>query len=64
MELNLKGYKGRELRIGQPVRVYRNLNNQMFSVIARTGDHKGLVVLHTVERQYHNIAGLTCSITL
>lgn len=39
-------FKGRFVVSGQRVRVYRNLNNGKFSVLAMEGDSKGLVVAH------------------
>ncbi len=40
-------YRGRGLNLGDTCKVYRNLNNQRFSVVATSGDHKGKVVAHT-----------------
>lgn len=40
------GYKSREFNAGDRVRVYRNLNNGLFSLVAMSGPHKGKVVAH------------------
>lgn len=42
----IKGYKGRELKLGDKVRVYRNLNVGCWSVLAMAGQYKGKVVAH------------------
>lgn len=42
----IKGYKGRELKLGDKVRVYRNLNVGCWSVLAMSGQYKGKVVAH------------------
>jgi hypothetical protein len=45
----IKPYKGRSLRAGDRVRVYRNLHDQNWSVVARTGLNRGKVVAHADE---------------
>ncbi|QIR16564.1 hypothetical protein [Shewanella aestuarii] len=39
-------YRNRSLEMGQTVKVYRNLNNQMFSIVATSGTFKNKVVAH------------------
>jgi len=39
-------YRNRSLEMGQTVKVYRNLNNQMFSIVATSGTYKNKVVAH------------------
>lgn len=40
-------YRGRTLDLGDTCKVYRNLNNKKFSIVAISGQYKGKVVAHT-----------------
>lgn len=42
----IEGYKGRTVSIGDKVKVYRNLNNGKWSILAMAGEFKGKVVAH------------------
>ena len=39
-------FRNREIEFGQTFKVYRNLNNSMFSIVATTGIFKNKVVAH------------------
>jgi hypothetical protein len=45
--IKVQFYKNRTLEIGQRVKVYFNLHNHLFSIVALEGVHKGKVVCHT-----------------
>lgn len=45
----IKGFKGRTFSMGDKVRVYRNLNNGKWSILAMTGEYKNKVVGHIEE---------------
>ena len=45
----IKGFKGRTFSMGDKVRVYRNLNNGKWSILAMTGEYKNKVVGHLEE---------------
>ena len=42
----ISGFRGRTLKVGDLVKVHRNLNNGLWSVTAKTGEHKNKVVHH------------------
>lgn len=42
----IEGYRGRTVKNGDEVQVYRNLNNGKWSIKALHGEHKGKVVAH------------------
>lgn len=42
----INGFKGRTLKIGDLVKVHRNLNNGLWSITAKTGEFKNKVVHH------------------
>jgi hypothetical protein len=44
--MKIQFYKNRTLKIGQRVKVYFNLHNHLFSIVAMDGEHKGKVVCH------------------
>lgn len=41
-----KLFRGRTINLGDRYKVYRNLNNDMFSLLAVDGEFKGKVVAH------------------
>lgn len=45
----IKGFKGRTFSMGDKVRVYRNLNNGKWSILAVKGEYKNKVVGHLEE---------------
>lgn len=42
----IEGFKGRTYRVGDKIRVYRNLNNGKWSLLAMEGQYKNKVVGH------------------
>jgi len=45
----IDGFKGRTFSLGDKVRVYRNLNNGKWSILATSGEYKNKVVGHLDE---------------
>lgn len=51
----IEGYRGRKIFLNNRYRVYQNLNNGLFSIMAIGGEHKGLVVGHLDSLRLQNV---------